>query len=90
MGFIIAAFKPASPPKVPTPDAVWEGLVASGADFSWCVPSFIEVRGVASLEGCHIPFSTRQEWARDPEKVALMKKMRGVVRSDHMEVSSDL
>ena len=47
MGFIIAAFKPASPPKVPTPDAVWEGLVASGADFSWCVPSFIEVRGIA-------------------------------------------
>ncbi|RPD58184.1 acetyl-CoA synthetase-like protein [Lentinus tigrinus ALCF2SS1-7] len=61
MGFIIAAFKPASPPKVPTPDAVWEGLVASGADFSWCVPSFIE------------------EWARDPEKVSLMKRMRGVL-----------
>ncbi|KAI0702388.1 acetyl-CoA synthetase-like protein [Cerioporus squamosus] len=61
MGFIIAAFKPASPPKVPTPDAVWEGLIATGADFSWCVPSFIE------------------EWARDPEKVTLMKKMRGVL-----------
>ncbi|TFK94521.1 acetyl-CoA synthetase-like protein [Polyporus arcularius HHB13444] len=61
VGFIIAAFKPASPPKVPTPDAVWEGLIATGADFSWCVPSFIE------------------EWARDPEKVTLMKKMRGVL-----------
>ena len=43
VGFIVAAFKPAVPPTIPTPDAVWEGLVATGADFSWSVPSFIEV-----------------------------------------------
>ncbi|KAI0739414.1 acetyl-CoA synthetase-like protein [Daedaleopsis nitida] len=42
LGFIVAAFKPASPPTAPTPDAVWEGLVATKADFSWSVPSFIE------------------------------------------------
>ena len=68
-GFVVAAFKPAAPPKVPTPDAVWEGLVASGADFSFGVPSFIE------------------GWARDPEKVMRMKKMRGLV-SDWLPLRS--
>ena len=43
MGLIVAAFKPAIPPTVPTPDAVWEGIVATGTDYSWSVPSFIEV-----------------------------------------------
>ena len=68
-GFVVATFKPAAPPKVPTPDAVWEGLVASGADFSFGVPSFIE------------------GWARDPEKVMRMKKMRGLV-SDRLPLRS--
>ncbi|TBU23410.1 acetyl-CoA synthetase-like protein [Dichomitus squalens] len=44
-GFIVAAFKPASPPTVPTPDAVWTGIAATGSDFSWSVPSFIEEWG---------------------------------------------
>ncbi|OSC98632.1 acetyl-CoA synthetase-like protein [Trametes coccinea BRFM310] len=60
-GYVIAAFKPASPPTFPTPDAVWQGIVATGSDFTWTVPSFIE------------------EWARDPEKIAHMKRMRGVM-----------
>ena len=68
-GFVLAALKPASPSTVPTPDAVWEGLVASGADFSFGVPSFIE------------------GWARDPEKVVRMKKMRGLV-SDRLLLRS--
>ncbi|RPD77022.1 acetyl-CoA synthetase-like protein [Lentinus tigrinus ALCF2SS1-7] len=42
VGFIVAVFKPAVPPTVPTPDAVWQGMVATGTDFSWSVPSFIE------------------------------------------------
>ena len=39
----MAAFKPASPPIVPTPEAVWSGIVATNADFSFSVPSFVEV-----------------------------------------------
>ncbi|CDO73877.1 hypothetical protein BN946_scf185016.g34 [Trametes cinnabarina] len=57
----VAAFKPANPPTFPTPDAVWQGIVATRSDFTWTVPSFIE------------------EWARDPEKVAHMRRMRGVM-----------
>ncbi|KAM5540084.1 hypothetical protein V8D89_006224 [Ganoderma adspersum] len=41
-GFVVAAFKPASPPTIPTPDAVWQGISKTGSDFSWSVPSFIE------------------------------------------------
>ncbi|KAI0739441.1 acetyl-CoA synthetase-like protein [Daedaleopsis nitida] len=41
-GFVIGVFKPTFPPTLPIPDAVWEGLVAVNADFSWSVPSFIE------------------------------------------------
>ncbi|PIL34373.1 hypothetical protein GSI_03148 [Ganoderma sinense ZZ0214-1] len=41
-GFVVAAFKPSSPPTVPTPDAVWQGISKTGSDFSWSVPSFIE------------------------------------------------
>ncbi|KAI1789126.1 acetyl-CoA synthetase-like protein [Ganoderma leucocontextum] len=58
-GLVVAAFKPAAPPTVPTPDAVWEGLASTDVDFSFTVPSFIE------------------QWARDPEKVLVMKKRRG-------------
>ena len=61
-GMVIAVFKPASPPIVPTPDAVWDGIKATEADYSFSVPSFIE------------------QWARDPEKIVSMKKMRGLVR----------
>ncbi|KAI0631526.1 acetyl-CoA synthetase-like protein [Trametes polyzona] len=60
-GYVVAAFKPASPPTFPTPDAVWQGIVATKSDFTWTVPSFVE------------------EWARDPEKVEVMKRMRGVL-----------
>ncbi|KAI0821733.1 acetyl-CoA synthetase-like protein [Trametes gibbosa] len=45
LGFVIAAFKPASPPTFPTPDAVWQGIVATRADYTWTVPSFIEEWG---------------------------------------------
>ncbi|KAH9847100.1 acetyl-CoA synthetase-like protein [Lenzites betulinus] len=44
-GFVIAALKPASPPTFPTPDAVWQGIIATKADFTWTVPSFIEEWG---------------------------------------------
>ena len=43
-GFVIAAFKPASPPAVPTPDAVWDAIVVSGSDYWFGVPSFLEQR----------------------------------------------
>ena len=46
VGFIVAVFKPAVPPTVPTPDAVWQGFIATGTDFSWSVPSFIEVNAL--------------------------------------------
>lgn len=43
-GFIVAAFKPVSPPAIPTPEAVWNGMVATGVNVAVSVPSFIEVR----------------------------------------------
>lgn len=42
-GYIVAALKPANPPTFPTPDAVWQGITATHADYTWTVPSFIEV-----------------------------------------------
>ena len=42
-GLIIAAFKPASPPILQTPDAVWEGYAATNIDFSFTAPSLLEV-----------------------------------------------
>ncbi|OSD01062.1 acetyl-CoA synthetase-like protein [Trametes coccinea BRFM310] len=60
-GYVVAAFKPAHPPKFPTPDAVWHESIATKCDFFFTVPSNIE------------------EWARDPEKVALMRQVRGFV-----------
>ncbi|KAI9064759.1 acetyl-CoA synthetase-like protein [Trametes sanguinea] len=41
-GYIIAAFKPTRPPILPTPDAVWQGAVATKCDFFFTVPSNIE------------------------------------------------
>ncbi|KAI0773189.1 acetyl-CoA synthetase-like protein [Trametes elegans] len=63
-GFVIATFKPAAAPAFPTPDAIWEGVVATKSDFTWTVPSLIEASS---------------EWSRDPEKVAVMKEMCGVL-----------
>ncbi|KAI0357816.1 acetyl-CoA synthetase-like protein [Trametes cingulata] len=60
-GYIIATFKPGTPPIFPTPDRVWQGIVNTKADYSFSVPSFIE------------------EWARDPEKVMVLKRMRGLI-----------
>ena len=80
-GLIVAAFKPASPPTVQTPDAVWEGLAATNVDFSFTVPSFIEVFYYASSLYAN-PYSGTlplQQWARDPEKVLVMKRRRGAV-----------
>ncbi|KAH9895864.1 hypothetical protein C8Q73DRAFT_729156 [Cubamyces lactineus] len=42
LGLVLATFKPASPPTVPSPDVVWNGIVATKADFTWGVPSFVE------------------------------------------------
>lgn len=42
-GFVVGVFKPFSPPIVPTPDVVWHGISNAGSDFSWSVPSFIQV-----------------------------------------------
>ncbi|KAH9895845.1 acetyl-CoA synthetase-like protein [Cubamyces lactineus] len=41
-GYVIATFKPANPPAFPTPDAVWQGIIATKCDFIWTVPSFVE------------------------------------------------
>ncbi|KAL7284715.1 hypothetical protein ACG7TL_002021 [Trametes sanguinea] len=41
-GYVIAAFKPASPPVLPTPDAVWQNTVATKCDFFFTVPSNVE------------------------------------------------
>ncbi|KAI0332229.1 acetyl-CoA synthetase-like protein [Cubamyces sp. BRFM 1775] len=41
-GWVLATFKPASPPAFPTPDAVWQETVATKCDYIWTVPSFIE------------------------------------------------
>ncbi|KAI0364205.1 acetyl-CoA synthetase-like protein [Pilatotrama ljubarskyi] len=60
-GYVIATFKPETPPIFPTPDRVWQGILKTKADYSFSVPSFIE------------------EWARDPEKVMVLKHMRGLI-----------
>ncbi|KAI9056494.1 acetyl-CoA synthetase-like protein [Trametes sanguinea] len=60
-GYVVAAFKPARPPTFPTPDAVWQGSVATKCDIIFTVPSNIE------------------EWSRDPEKVAYMRRIRGLL-----------
>ncbi|KAI0647275.1 acetyl-CoA synthetase-like protein [Trametes meyenii] len=60
-GYIVAAFKPLTPPVAPSPDAVWQGIVATMSDFTWSVPSFIEA------------------WASDPERVEVLRSMRGVL-----------
>ncbi|KAI0643270.1 acetyl-CoA synthetase-like protein [Trametes meyenii] len=60
LGYVVAAFKPASPPTFPTPDAVWQGMISTKSDCTWTVPSFVE------------------EWATDPEKVSVMRKMLGI------------
>ncbi|OSD00551.1 acetyl-CoA synthetase-like protein [Trametes coccinea BRFM310] len=41
-GYVIAAFRPAWPPVFPTPEAVWEGSVATKTDYFFTVPSNIE------------------------------------------------
>ncbi|KAI9065203.1 acetyl-CoA synthetase-like protein [Trametes sanguinea] len=41
-GYVIAAFKPAWPPVFPTPEAVWEGSVATKTDYFFTVPSNVE------------------------------------------------
>ncbi|KAI1791167.1 acetyl-CoA synthetase-like protein [Ganoderma leucocontextum] len=41
-GFVVGVFKPSSPPIVPTPDVVWQGISNVDSDFSWSVPSFIQ------------------------------------------------
>ena len=43
VGLVLGVFKPTFPPVVPTLEAVWEGLVATNADYSMNVPSVIEV-----------------------------------------------
>src|SRR5882762_5033859 len=39
----VAAFKPTSPPVIPTPETFLEQIVAMKCDIIICVPSFIEV-----------------------------------------------
>ncbi|CDO77398.1 hypothetical protein BN946_scf184857.g4 [Trametes cinnabarina] len=60
-GYVVATFKPATPPTFPAPDAVWEGSVATKVDVIFTVPSNIE------------------EWSRDPEKVAAMRRIKGLL-----------
>lgn len=42
-GMKLATFEPASPATIPTPEAVYQGFVRSGAAWGFAVPSFIEV-----------------------------------------------
>ncbi|KAI0370655.1 acetyl-CoA synthetase-like protein [Pilatotrama ljubarskyi] len=60
-GLVLATFKPMTPPIVPSPDVVWDGIVATKADYTWGVPSFVE------------------HWVKDPKKVEIMKRMRGLM-----------
>ena len=53
-GFVIGVFKPSSPPIVPTPDVVWKGISNIDSDFSWSVPSFIQVRVRACMRNVRI------------------------------------
>lgn len=80
-GYVVAAFKPATPPVFPTPDIVWRGLVASKVDFAFTVPAFIEVSIIPHGDTDDVLrcFLTSQEWGRDPAKVEVLKQMRGVV-----------
>ncbi|KAJ8453583.1 hypothetical protein ONZ51_g13516 [Trametes cubensis] len=64
-GYVVAAFKPQTPPRMPIPSAVWEGLATTKCDYAWAAWSIT----YASYE---------QEWARDPDKVHAMRQMRGV------------
>ncbi|OSC98631.1 acetyl-CoA synthetase-like protein [Trametes coccinea BRFM310] len=41
-GLVLAVFKPASPPTIPSPDVVWNGIVATKADYTFGVPSFLD------------------------------------------------
>ncbi|KAI8995250.1 acetyl-CoA synthetase-like protein [Trametes punicea] len=61
IGLVLAVFKPASPPTIPSPDIVWKGIVATKAEYTFGVPSFLD------------------QWSHDPEKVAVMRKMRGLM-----------
>ncbi|KAH9848670.1 acetyl-CoA synthetase-like protein [Lenzites betulinus] len=44
-GYVLACFKPASPPTFPTPDAVWDGIVKCRCDLAWTVPALIQEWG---------------------------------------------
>ena len=44
-------FKPATPPTVPTPEAVWDGFMATDIDYSFTVPSFVEVSASSLIMG---------------------------------------
>ena len=52
-GFIVATFKPASPPLAPTPEAVWEGFLLTGVNIAYSVPAFLEVMFMC------LPFQSR-------------------------------
>ena len=43
MGMTLAVFKPQSPPVIPNPGNVLEGLAATKAEIALMVPMFIEV-----------------------------------------------
>ncbi|CDO73876.1 hypothetical protein BN946_scf185016.g33 [Trametes cinnabarina] len=60
-GLVLAVFKPASPPTIPSPDVVWNGILSTKADYTFGVPSFLD------------------QWSHDPEKVEVMRKMRGLM-----------
>ncbi|KAI0634096.1 acetyl-CoA synthetase-like protein [Trametes polyzona] len=51
-GSVVATFKPAMPPVLPTPETVWQAIVASKADFAFTVPALIEewARDLAKVE----------------------------------------
>jgi hypothetical protein len=42
-GLVMGTFAPASPATIPTPDAVFQGLAETRANYAFVVPSFIEV-----------------------------------------------
>lgn len=43
MGIILAVYKPQSPPVLPTPENLWEGVINTKSDIVLAVPVFIQV-----------------------------------------------
>ena len=75
---MLCVFPPTSPPTVPNPENVFDGAVKTGAQYMYTVPSFIEV-GIFQCRIAFLLMHSVKLWAQEPEKVAAMKNMKGLV-----------